>query len=173
MAGVQLQVTGTGVKHQVWYCYPPSHGSHPRARPKRPQKHVKKLEPYSPLNDFTAKASSESVRGPQNIGKRKLRVSDGPKTLENVGSNHSWAAQHLPWASRAILAPARALPKPSQRPPRSLQRPSWDSKCFPEQVTSQQSQSSSDQPGATSDRKQASDIQGPKKRGRRQEAEGP
>ena len=68
---------------------------------------------------------------------------------------------------------ARALPGISQRPPRALQRPSWSSQNLHEQVTSQQSQSSSDQPAVTSHRKQASDVPGSKKGVRRQEAEGP
>ena len=51
----------------------------------------KGVEPYSPLDDLAAQASSESVRGPKNMGKRKLRASDGPKTWENVGSE-----RHLP-----------------------------------------------------------------------------
>ena len=71
----------------------------PALGPEPPKYHKFARLLNSPLGDLAAQACSESVRGPQSMGKRKLRASDGPKVLENVSSNHSWAAQHLPWPS--------------------------------------------------------------------------
>ena len=125
----------------------------------------------SALNDFAAQAYGESVRGLKNIGKRKLRASDGPKTFENVSSNGPCPAHPMGLTGNPGTCSGHpgAIPETSQ----ALQKFSWDSKPFPEQVTSQQSQSSSDQPAATSHRKQASDVPGSKKGVRRQVAEGP
>ena len=53
--------------------------------------HKKGVAPYSPLDDLAAQASSESVRGPKSMGKHKLKLTEGPKTWENVGSE-----RHLP-----------------------------------------------------------------------------
>ena len=63
----------------------PAQGSNTMKNPKKVE------EPYSPLDDLAAQASSESVRGPKSMGKHKLKWTQGPKTWENVGSE-----RHLP-----------------------------------------------------------------------------
>ena len=41
------------------------------------------------LGDFAAQAYGESVQGPRNIRKHKLRAHSGPQTLENISSNET------------------------------------------------------------------------------------
>ena len=81
----------------------------PAQGPNAMQNHDPGVGPYSPVDDFTAQAPSESVRGPKFIGKRKLRAyesnkiigkrklraSEGPKVVENVSSERPMAQKHL------------------------------------------------------------------------------
>ena len=112
--------------------YPSFNGSPPG--PESLNGHKNGVELNSPLGDFAAQASSEIARGPKSIGKRKLRASDGPKTLENVSSNHSWPLPRpprvLPWLPGlsqgppdAIPEPSRAFPAPSRASPGVLRQP--------------------------------------------------
>ena len=95
--------------------YPSFNGSPPS--PEALKKLKKEVKLNFAMGDFAAQASSESVRGPRNIGKRKSKWTGAPKALENICPNGPWAAQHVPWVSWQILAPAWTIPGLSQMPP--------------------------------------------------------
>ena len=69
----------------------------------------------------------ESIRRPKNMGRRRLRASDGFKTIENIGSDRSWPPlppqgppKFLPWLLGLSRDPPDASLEPSQSTPRAL-----------------------------------------------------
>ena len=134
------------------------------------------------LDDLAAQASSEIARGPQSIGKHELRASEGPKTLENVSSNHPWPPLHVPGPSEGPPMPPGAMSRSSRRHPRALPEPSWalpklsrgslPASCLPcasnkQRVTGQQSPASSPSPAVTSQQHCGTKERGPATGGRR------
>ena len=95
--GWQVQLTSTGDKWQVSgiKALVPVTLLHmvPATSLKTIKTHQQRVVPHSPVDDFTAQASSESVQGPRFIGKRKLWTPYGPKALENVCSERHLLAK--------------------------------------------------------------------------------
>ena len=159
--------------------YPSFNGSPPS--PEASKNRKKGVIPYSPLDDFAAQALSESIRGPKNIGKRKLRASGGPRLSENVSSNRSWPLLNIPgpsWGppmSRDYpRGPPDVNPEPSRSNPGAIPKLSKGTLHQSQAtITSQQPPVSSHQPAVTSLRSPNSNFPRSKKRGRRQAAEGP
>ena len=127
------------------------------------------------LDDFAAQAPSESVRGPQSIGKRKLRASGGAQTLENVSSNRSCPPLPIPGPSQGPPMAPGAISRSSRRHPGALQNPpgaltrlprgSPPASCMPcgkPAITSQQQPACGHQPAVFRDIRKGSGGRRPK-----------